>query len=606
MVIVLVIDMINCTNNGTSISSRRFAEALCKRGHVIRVITLGDPAASGHDDETGFDMYYVPELIVPIVSWLAHKQKDVWAKPVRETIQQACTGADVVHIFNPWPLGKATQKIAGQMGVPTLGAFHCQPENITYNIGLGWFKPAVHLVYFLFHLTFYRHFSHIHCPSKFIAVQMRKHGYKQWLHILSNGVHADFKPGAKQDVLKQKPYRILMVGRLSPEKRQDVLIHAALLSRHAKDIQLIFAGCGPWDQKYRQMSRILPRQPIFCFLEKAKLIELMQSCDLYVHASDVEIEGISCLEAIACGLVPVISDSRASATVQFALAPENLFRSGNPEELARRIDFWLENPELIMKAKADYTRFIQDYSLDRSIRQIESVYAKLVNHETRQNLYLNRRLFGVCAGLFYTGLAIPLLSLWSHLALGAKIRGLRNLRSLQGVLTVCNHVHSLDSVLIALATFPRKPVFPTLPANLNTLWPGKMVRLLGGVVLTDKPNDLRAFMEEMEYHLRQGRVVHFFPEGELNPYDTNLRAFKSGAFHLAAKARVPIVPMAISFHPPTGIRRFVRKKPIMTMNIGKPIQPVAIDQKVDAELRRLEARKRIAEMMTSGKVSLHQ
>jgi len=28
--------------------------------------------------------------------------------------------------------------------------------------------------------------------------------------------------------------------------------------------------------------------------------------------------------------------------------------------------------------------------------------------------------------------------------------------------------------------------------------------------------------------------VHFFPEGELKPYDTSLRDFKQGAFHLAA------------------------------------------------------------------------
>ena len=49
--------------------------------------------------------------------------------------------------------------------------------------------------------------------------------------------------------------------------------------------------------------------------------------------------------------------------------------------------------------------------------------------------------------------------------------------------------------------------------------------------------------------IAKGRIVHFFPEGGLMPYDTSLRDFKRGALHLAAQARVPVVPVSLRFTP---------------------------------------------------------
>jgi len=85
------------------------------------------------------------------------------------TRQKAVIGADVVHICQPWPLDNMARRVAHRLQIPTIAAFHIQPENITYNIGLDWFKPAAHLAYYLLYFFFYRHFNHIYCPSKFIA-----------------------------------------------------------------------------------------------------------------------------------------------------------------------------------------------------------------------------------------------------------------------------------------------------------------------------------------------------------------------------------------------------------------------------------------------------
>ncbi|WP_433217218.1 glycosyltransferase [Dactylosporangium sp. CS-047395] len=594
MVITLVIDTFNVGNNGTTISATRFAAALMKRGHTVRVVACGKPGA---ENPEGPQMYWVPELVVPIASTFAHRQNTLFAKPVRGTLVEAITGADVVHIYQPWPLGRAAQKIAERLGVPAIAGFHIQPENITYNIGLGWFPPAAQLVYVLLRVLFYRRFTDIHCPSTFIAAQLRHYGYKSRLHVISNGVGSAFRPRTNTVRPPGAPFRILMVGRLSPEKRQDVLIRAVRRSRHAERIELHFAGHGPAEKRLRRMAAKLPGPVHFGWYSQEALIELIRTSDLYVHASDVEIEGLSCMEAFSCGLVPVISDSRRSATGQFALAPGNLFRAGDPQDLAERIDAWIEDPDALAASSADYARFAELYTVERSVKAIERVYDR-ANRAPEQPAGYVGRLYRLLSNAFYYAIAIPLLFIWTRVMLGVRTEGDTRLPRTGGALTICNHVHLLDSVLVGLAVFPRRPVFTAAPMNLDNRLYGGLVRILGGVAVPRTPAGLPAFFSELQLFLAQGRIVHFFPEGELRPYDTSLRDFKQGAFHLAAQARVPVIPLSIRFRPPTGLSRLFRRKPTMVIVIGEPIVPTMTDPRSDRRIRMALARQTMHDLIT--------
>jgi len=594
VIVTLVIDTFNVNNNGTTISANRFADALVARGHTVRVVACGNP---GGDDPRpdGPEMCWVPELVVPVASRLAHRQSTLFGKPVRDVLTRAIQDADVVHIYQPWALGRAAERIARQFGVPAIAAFHIQPENITYNIGLGWFRPAAHLVYVLLRVLFYRRFADIHCPSTFIAAQLRRHGYRARLHVISNGVDGSFRPG-RAERPADRPFRILMIGRFAPEKRQDVLIRAVRRSRYASRIELHFAGHGPAEKRLRRLGAKLPNPPRFGYYDQAGLIDLIRDCDLYVHASDVEIEGMSCLEAFACGLVPVISDSRRSATGQFALEPRNLFRAGDPSSLAARIDEWIEDPAGLAAASETYARYGRLYSVDRSVKAIERVYERAGAAPEVPTGYASR-LYRMLSTFFYYGVAVPLLFVWTRVVLGVRSEGKSRLPR-GGALTVCNHVHLLDSVLVALAMFPRRVVFTAAAFNLTNPWYGGLVRLLGGVAVPRTTAGLPMFFSELSLFLAEGRIVHFFPEGELVPYDTNLRDFKRGAFHLAAQARVPVVPLSIRFTPPRGFRRLIRRRPTMVIVVGEPIVPATTDPRSDRNIRMELARRSMHDLIT--------
>lgn len=373
MNILFVIDQFDCTNNGITVSADRYAKHLKKIGHNVRVVTTGEPAE---------DLYIVPEKHVPIVTYFAHLQGQLFAKPQKDVLYKAIDWCDVVHFVMPWALSKQGVKIAKKLNKPYTSAFHVQGENVTYNMGLGKSKPAVDFIYFLFRSRFYKHIDHIHCPSDFIASELREHYYKGELHVISNGINSMFFPlkGEKPEEIKDKIV-ITMVGRHSIEKRQNILINAIYKSKYRDKIQLIFAGKGPKTKYYKKLSKKLPIQPIFGFYEQKELVKILQYSDLYVHPAEVEIEAISCLEALACGLVPIISDSSASATKQFALTEKSLFENGNSQNLADKIDYWIENPEEKAVFSEKYAEFAQEFKIENCIKKFEKMLQKAIDEK---------------------------------------------------------------------------------------------------------------------------------------------------------------------------------------------------------------------------------
>ena len=100
--------------------------------------------------------------------------------------------------------------------------------------------------------------------------------------------------------------------------------------------------------------------------------------DLYVHAADVEIEAISCMEAFASGLVPIIANSPKSATPQFALDDRSLFRAGDCVDLAHKIEYWLDNPEERRRMEFRYAEHGREYDIDHCVSQIEDMFRQAI------------------------------------------------------------------------------------------------------------------------------------------------------------------------------------------------------------------------------------
>lgn len=366
MKILIVIDQYDNLSNGTTISARRFVEGLRKKGHEVKVLSTG----KNENEEEGLKAYRFPKIIDKYFK----ANEMVFAKPNEEIMRKEFEGQDIIHFYMPFKLSREGVELARKMKIPHTTAFHVQPENITYAVGLGTNTLINDKLYSHFR-TYYNKFRHIHCPSNFIAKQLEEHEYKSKLHVISNGVEEDFKlnRSEKPKDLKDKIV-ISMVGRYSPEKRQDVLIDAISKSKYSDKIQLILGGKGQCYEEYKKQGEKLKNKPIMKFYPKEELINMLSYTDIYVHSADAEIEAISCLEAIALGNVPIISNSKESATVQFAMDSESLFEHGNSLDLAKKIDYFLDNPEYLEKKRKEYSEFAKNFKIEKSIELIEEMF----------------------------------------------------------------------------------------------------------------------------------------------------------------------------------------------------------------------------------------
>ena len=371
MKILLVIDQFDADNNGTTISAKRFANVLRNHGHEVRVITTGTESD---------DKYIVREFHMPLFDSIIKQQGMAFATPNKAKLTEAIEWADVVHFMMPFALSVAGLKVAETLNVPHTAAFHVQPENITSSAGMKNWRLVNKSLYMVARDIFYNHFTHIHCPSQFIANQLKKNGYTAQLHVISNGVEPDFvyRKKAKTPEFEGK-ILIMMIGRLSAEKRQDVIIKAVKRSKYADRIQLVFAGQGPKHDELEALGHTLKNPPIFRFFSKPELLDMLAMCDLYVHAADIEIEAISCIEAFSSGLVPIIANSSRSATPQFALDKRSLFVPGNATDLAQTIDYWLDNPDERERMEHKYSEHGRQFGIEQSVLAIEKMFQMAID-----------------------------------------------------------------------------------------------------------------------------------------------------------------------------------------------------------------------------------
>ena len=371
MVITFVMDQYEEGNNGTTMTVRRFAESLEDLGHTVYVIC--GKGSGKNVIETGERIYPFKKLI--------HSQGMIFGKYNKKIIEPIVKKSDVVHFLLPFHLAKKTKKLCDKLNIPTTAAFHCQPQNITSSIHMGKIDVVNDGIFIKFR-KFYNKFKHVHCPSNMIMQELVDHKYTSNLHVISNGISDYFhKVEVQRPSELEDKIIIIMTGRYSVEKRQDLLINAIKNSKYEENIQLILCGKGPLENHYKKLGEELTNKPILGFMEPAKLRNTLSIGDIYCHCSDAEIEGMACTEAFACGIVPIISDSKKSATGQFALTKESLFKAGDYLDLRDKIDYLIEHKEIREELSKDYIKEAENYRLVNCVKEFEKMLEEAIKDE---------------------------------------------------------------------------------------------------------------------------------------------------------------------------------------------------------------------------------
>ncbi|MDO4565497.1 MAG: glycosyltransferase [Clostridia bacterium] len=378
MKVAVVCDVLGRENNGTTIAAMNLIRSLKAKGHEVRVV-CPDEERRG---EEGF--FVVPTIDFGVLNDYVEKNGVRLAKRDERVLREALAGVDVMHTITPFFLTMKAISIAKETNIPITSGFHCQAENFTNHIFMMNSTRINRRMYEIFYKHVYRYSDCIHFPTQFICdVFLGVIGKNLNHRVISNGVNKAFQ---KREVERPRELRdrfvILFTGRYSKEKSHTVLIDAVKRSKYASDIQLIFAGSGPQKEHLEQYARErLKNQPIFNFFSREEMIDVINYSDLYVHPAEIEIEAISCLEAISCGLVPVISNSKRSATRFFALDSRNHFKCNDSRNLAAKIDYWISHPEEKAKCSESYLGYAKRFDFDLCMDRMERMLLDAIDEK---------------------------------------------------------------------------------------------------------------------------------------------------------------------------------------------------------------------------------
>ena len=372
MKILFVLNNFYSTGNGLAASARRTVAALKAAGEEVRVLSGPNHNPDGPQPEYALKDFYFP-LFQPIIDAQGYH----FASTDTRIVEEAVRWADVVHMQEPFVLEIRTAKIARKLGKPITGTYHLHPENIFFSLAMGsWKLPNELLLKSWKHFCFNK-WSIVQCPTRNVKDRLVASGFTSDLRVISNGVVPD---ACVRVPHQNKPFVVICIGRLSGEKDPFTLLDAMKHSAHAQNIQLIFAGRGPKEKKIRQRAHqlyadgILKYDPVFEFLDRDGLRNLAAKADLAIHCATVEVEGLSIMEAMQQGAVPIIAQGPITGTYQFALDERSRFHQKDARELAGKIDWWLEHPAEMEAMREAYINEMKNYSIDLSVRELMKMF----------------------------------------------------------------------------------------------------------------------------------------------------------------------------------------------------------------------------------------
>ena len=305
MRILITTDTFTPAVNGVVTSTTDLCRQLLDRGHDVRLVAPAErPYRAGHIE-------YVRSLRVPIYPGARLCTSNLIPRGiVRELVDWK---PDIVHSQTEFSTFITARNVASHSGAARIHTYHTLYEQYT-----SYFSPSQRLgekfVSSLSHSVL-KGFDAIVAPSTKTERVLRGYGLGNRIAVIPSGIDlARFRTvpedarntiRARHGIGADAPV-VLMVGRLGAEKRMDAVIDRfPELLRMLPDARLLIVGDGPDARHLMQLveARGIERAVVFTGpVGREEIASYYHAADLFTSASRSETQGLTYLEASACGL----------------------------------------------------------------------------------------------------------------------------------------------------------------------------------------------------------------------------------------------------------------------------------------------------------------
>jgi len=230
-------------------------------------------------------------------------------------------GIELVHSKAMMSMGMAAYSFARRAKLPCMASMETMiPDGVHYlskNRQVQAFGKDIAWSYLKW---LYSHYDLVTAPSKHTKARLARHGIET--EVLPSPVDTSrFKPNAaggtrvrRELGFSKSDKLVLSVGRVVKEKNYDFILRAAKKVRDPK-VKFLIVGKGPYLEHLKLEAARMDVSHKFHFtgfiLTKGQLVDYYNAADAFVFASKFETQGLTLLEAFACGKPAAVLEGTA-------------------------------------------------------------------------------------------------------------------------------------------------------------------------------------------------------------------------------------------------------------------------------------------------------
>lgn len=303
---------------------------------------------------------------------------------------------DVVHIQSPFMVGLWGLRGARKAGIPVLTSYHTYlPDLVPYVVPPG-FRAVTRRAVWSGTRAFLKRCHRILAPSPSCAAELWDHLGDDLpsMEVHPNGVDTRrFHPRAasrqaRQELLppgaRPSSPVVVSLGRVAREKDVPFLLEALSRARLSRpDLVLALGGKGPDMPRVHRRVKELGLEDAVKFLgfvPDEQLPSVYASADAFASASQFETQGMTAVEAMACGTPVAAVQARGLADYVLDGKTGYLFKPGDVEQAAQALLLAVDAPK---RMRTQARKHAETLSAEHSAMQLEAIYLEMAGIQAR-------------------------------------------------------------------------------------------------------------------------------------------------------------------------------------------------------------------------------
>jgi len=355
-------------------------KSLSELGHDIRILTIWDGKESKYEDGVYYIRSNIPQLYKDSYATFAFNDKML--KDIYEW------HPDIVHSNCEFFTNIFAKKIAKKLNISLINTshtdFNAYQVHFTKNDGLWRFLTTKFIPKLL------KDSDYILSASPKNYDLLKSYGIKNKMKVVPCGLDLDkfdhvLTDEERQEIRKQYKIKtdetvLVSVCRLSEEKNvKETLINFSKLLEAKSDIKLLVVGDGTEKANLEKQSEELQIQDNVVFTGNVPMEDVWKyykTGDIFVSSSQSEIQGLTYIEALACG-IPILCRRDAALDISLEEGKNGFGYSSQTEFIDKALQ--LINNKEQRKNMGKYAKESADkFSLTNFANQLLSVFEEAI------------------------------------------------------------------------------------------------------------------------------------------------------------------------------------------------------------------------------------